>query len=133
MVTVLSAIWNDSVVPPEWSTYLLEKLTVVAPALNYLIPAGDPLIHIGHKNGFFQDLAGRWVDNDVGVVWGDPALPVRPYALAMFFQNVPYPQGPSVQLGQMMSRTTWEHFADREITRPDDLLWAAGIDLTGNP
>ena len=111
----LGLLWGAKFLSPEWSQYLLEKMTHVKPGLNYLIQAGVPAnaaAVVGHKNGYFQTYAGDWVDNDVGVVWStDPANPYA-YAISLYMHDLPEQFGPEIFTGQRLSSLAWNWFDD---------------------
>ena len=64
----LKALWDGRVLNPFWRDYMLQKMTLVKPGLNYLIAAGAGAgATVSHKNGFLYEEG--WADNDIGIVW----------------------------------------------------------------
>ncbi len=100
-----AGLWRGEVLDGEHTAVLLDKLTLVKPGLNHLIPRGIPAgadARVGHKNGFFRDPIDRYVDNDVGLVWQGDAPGGRAYAIALLFQGVPEPYSETVWLAQRL-------------------------------
>ena len=96
---------------PFWRDYLLYKMTLVKPGLNYLIPVGtsDGAI-TSHKNGFlFQE---GWADNDIGIVWYDRGGERYGYAISFFTENVPGKYD-DIPLGQEISSLAYQWFVSR--------------------
>jgi hypothetical protein len=107
----LRAIWDGRVLTPGWRDYLLHKMTLVKPGLNYLIPAGTgPGARSSHKNGFL--FAEGWADNDIGIVWFERGGQRFGYAISFFTQHVPR-QYADIPLGQQVSRLAWQWFTAR--------------------
>lgn len=112
---LIAGLWNHAVLPPDWSQYLITRMTQVKPGLNYLIPAGvpkDATAMAAHKNGYLQDNTGTWVENDIGVVWStDPAKPYA-YAISMYIHDMAEEFGPELFTGQRISSLAWHWFED---------------------
>ena len=107
----LRALWDGRVLAPFWRDYLLYKMTLVKPGLNYLIPVGtsDGAI-TSHKNGFlFQE---GWADNDIGIVWYERGGERYGYAISFFTENVPGKYD-DIPLGQEISSLTYQWFVSR--------------------
>jgi beta-lactamase class A len=107
----LTALYEARIVEPAWRDYLLNKMTVVKPGLQYLIPAGVGDGVVSHKNGFFADPSG-WVDNDAGVVIFDRGGNRYAYAISFFTEDVTYKYA-DIPLGQTVSRLVWQYFSNR--------------------
>ena len=105
---VLAALWNQQILTPEWTDYLLEKLIGVKPGLQYLIPAGVGEAVVSHKNGFVWTALG-WIDNDLGVVSFQAGGQTYAYAISYFASWVPEEYG-DIALGQRISSLAWSYF-----------------------
>ncbi len=107
----LQALWGDRVLNPWWRDYLLYKMTLVKPGLNYLIPIGTSEgAVVSHKNGFlFQE---GWADNDIGIVWYERAGERYGYAISFFTENVPGKYD-DIPLGQQISSLAYQWFVSR--------------------
>jgi hypothetical protein len=108
MNRALTLFYQGQIVVPYWRDYLLAKLRVVKPGLNYLIPAGVSGGLVAHKNGFFSGSMG-WIDNDAGIVEFDVGGVRRAYAISFFTQQS-LGKYADIPLGQTVSRLTWEYF-----------------------
>ncbi len=107
----LEALWGDRVLNPGWRDYLLRKMTLVKPGLNYLIPAGVSAgATVSHKNGFLY--SEGWADNDVGIVWYQRGGQRYGYAISFFTQNVPRKYD-DIPLGQQISSLAYRWFVGR--------------------
>lgn len=107
----LQAIWSGRVLNASWRDYLLYKMTLVKPGLNYLIPAGasaDAIV--SHKNGFlFQE---GWADNDIGIVWYERGGERYGYAISFFTENVAGKYD-DIPMGQQVSSLAFQWFVSR--------------------
>lgn len=107
----LQALWDGRVLNPGWRDYLLDKMTLVKPGLNYLIPAGTSAgAVVSHKNGFLYQEG--WADNDVGIVWYDRGGQRYGYAISFFTENVPGKYD-DIPLGQRISSLAYQWFVSR--------------------
>jgi beta-lactamase class A len=107
----LQALWGDRVLNPGWRDYLLQKMTLVKPGLNYLIPAGTSAgATVSHKNGFLW--SEGWADNDIGIVWYERAGQRYGYAISFFTENVPGKYD-DIPLGQRISSLAYQWFVNR--------------------
>ena len=107
----LKALWDGNALTPPWRDYLLRKMMLVKPGLNYLIPAGvRGGAKVSHKNGFLY--AEGWADNDVGIVWFERNGERFGYAISFFTQNVRYKYA-DIPLGQRVSSLAFQWFANR--------------------
>jgi hypothetical protein len=107
----LKALWDGLVLAPGWRDYLLQKMTLVKPGLNYLIPAGVGYgATVSHKNGFLY--AEGWADNDIGIVWFQRGGQRYGYAISFFTQNVRYKYD-DIPLGQQISSLAYQWFVGR--------------------
>jgi hypothetical protein len=106
----LAMLYRGELLNPEWTAYLLDKMSRVKPGLNHLIPAGvsDPAAVVSHKNGYI-DYVPYYVDNDVGIVSFRRGERQYAYALTFWSQDNPWVLS-DVTLGQTVSRLVWEHF-----------------------
>lgn len=107
----LQALWDGRVLAPFWRDYLLYKMTLVKPGLNYLIPVGtsDGAI-VSHKNGFLYEEG--WADNDIGIVWYERGGERYGYAISFFTENVPGKYD-DIPLGQEISSLAYQWFVGR--------------------
>lgn len=107
----LKALWDGRVLSPGWRDYMLQKMTLVKPGLNYLIPAGTSAgATSSHKNGFLY--AEGWADNDIGIVWYERGGQRYAYAISFFTQNVPTKYA-DIPLGQNISSLAYQWFVGR--------------------
>jgi beta-lactamase class A len=111
MNRALTNFYGGGIVSPAWRDYLIEKLTVVKPGLQYLIPAGVGAATVAHKNGFFA-LPSGWIDNDAGIVLFESGGRQYAYAVSFFTQDVPTKYA-DIPLGQTVSRLVWQYFRSR--------------------
>ena len=107
----LTMLYRGELLSPEWTAYLIDKMSRVKPGLNHLIPAGvgDPAAVVSHKNGYI-DYVPYYVDNDVGIVTFRRGDRQYAYALTFWSQDNPWVLS-DVTLGQTVSRLVWEHFS----------------------
>lgn len=107
----LQALWGDRVLSPSWRDYFLQKMTLVKPGLNYLIPAGvSGGATVSHKNGFLWE--SGWTDNDIGIVWYVRGGQRYGYAISFFTQFVPVKYD-DIPLGQKISSLAFQWFVNR--------------------
>ena len=107
----LEALWSGRVLDPGWRDYLLYKMTLVKPGLNYLIPIGASAdATVSHKNGFLYQEG--WADNDIGIVWFQRGGERYGYAISFFTENVPGKYD-DIPLGQDISSLTFQWFVSR--------------------
>ncbi len=107
----LRALWDGRVLEPGWRDYFLQKMTLVKPGLNYLIPAGvGSGATVSHKNGFLY--SEGWADNDIGIVWFQRGDERYGYAISFFTQFVPTKYG-DIALGQRVSSLAWQWLVSR--------------------
>jgi hypothetical protein len=107
----LRAIWDGRLLTPGWRDYLLRKMTLVKPGLNYLLPAGVGYgATVSHKNGFLW--AEGWADNDIGIVWFERGGQRYGYALSFFTEGVPTKYA-DIPMGQRVSSLAWQWFVGR--------------------
>ncbi|HYM14907.1 MAG TPA: serine hydrolase [Dehalococcoidia bacterium] len=107
----LEALWDGRVLLPGWRDYFLQKMTLVKPGLNYLIPSGVGAdATVSHKNGFLY--SEGWADNDVGIVWYDRGGERYGYAISFFTQDVSSKYA-DIPMGQRISSLAWQWFVGR--------------------
>lgn len=107
----LQALWDGRALTPGWRDYLLGKMTLVKPGLNYLIPAGVGYgATVSHKNGFLY--SEGWADNDIGIVWFDRGGQRYGYAISFFTEGVASKYA-DIPMGQQVSSLAWQWFAGR--------------------
>lgn len=107
----LLALWDGRALSPGWRDYMLQKMTLVKPGLNYLIPAGVGYgATVSHKNGFLY--AEGWADNDIGIVWFQRGGQRYGYAISFFTQHVAGKYD-DIPLGQQVSALAWQWFTAR--------------------
>lgn len=107
----LQALWDGRVLSPGWRDYMLRKMTLVKPGLNYLIPAGTSAgATVSHKNGFLY--AEGWADNDIGIVWFERGGQRYGYAISFFTQFVPSKYA-DIPMGQQVSSLAYQWFVGR--------------------
>jgi hypothetical protein len=107
----LRALWDGRILSPGWRDYMLRKMTLVKPGLNYLIPAGASSgAIVSHKNGFLY--SEGWADNDIGIVWYERGGQRYGYAISFFTQYVPYKYA-DIPMGQTVSSLAYQWFVGR--------------------
>jgi hypothetical protein len=107
----LKALWDGRVLNPFWRDYMLQKMTLVKPGLNYRIAAGAGAgATVSHKNGFLYEEG--WADNDVGIVWFDRGGERYGYAISFFTENVPGKYD-DIPLGQEIASRAYQWFVSR--------------------
>ena len=107
----LAALWGGRVLAPFWRDYMLYKMTLVKPGLNYLIPIGTSAgATVSHKNGFLYQEG--WADNDIGIVWYERGGERYGYAISFFSENVPGKYD-DIPLGQQISSLAYAWFVSR--------------------
>jgi hypothetical protein len=106
----LKTLWDGGVVSPAWRDYLLQKMTLVKPGLQYIIGSAGYGATRSHKNGFLYE-AG-WSDNDIGIVWFDRGGKRYGYAISFYSQ---YMRGKydAIPLGQNVVAMAYDWFAGR--------------------
>lgn len=105
----LKALYAGELLSPEGTADLLDRLTNVKAGLNYLVAFIPGEAKVSHKNGFFPEPGGTWVDNDVGIVRVEREGVSYAYAVA-FFSDTVVGKYNDVPLGQEISRLAWEYF-----------------------
>lgn len=107
----LQGLWDGRVLNAWWRDYLLYKMTLVKPGLNYLIPAGTSAgAVVSHKNGFLYEEG--WADNDIGIVWYERDGERYGYAISFFTENV-LGKYDDIPLGQRISALAYQWFVTR--------------------
>jgi beta-lactamase class A len=110
LAKALQALYHGELLSPAGTLDLLERLTQVKPGLNYLVAYIPGEGTVSHKNGFFPDSDGTWVDNDVGIVRVEREGRSYAYAVAFFSDSVVGKYN-DIALGQEISRLAYEYFA----------------------
>src|SRR6185295_8773654 len=107
----LQALWGDRLLNAWWRDYMLYKMTLVKPGLNYLIPIGtsDGAI-VSHKNGFLY--SEGWADNDIGIVWYERGGQRYGYAISFFTEDVAHKYD-DIPMGQQVSSLAYQWFVSR--------------------
>jgi hypothetical protein len=107
----LTKLYRGELLSPQWTLYLIEKMSHVKPGLNFLIPSGvgDANALVAHKNGYI-DYVPYYVDNDVGLVIFNRDGKQYGYVLTFWSQDNPWVLS-DIPLGQTVSRLVWEHFS----------------------
>jgi hypothetical protein len=82
----LEALWNGQVVSDGWRDYMLQKMTLVKPGLQYIIGSSGGGAVRSHKNGFLWEQG--WADNDIGIVWFNRGGQRYGYAISFYSQNL---------------------------------------------
>ena len=107
----LAALWDGRVLAPFWRDYMLYKMTLVKPGLNYLIPVGVSAgATASHKNGFLYQEG--WADDDIGIVWYERGGERYGYAISFFTENVAHKYD-DIPLGQQISSLAYGWFVSR--------------------
>ena len=107
----LRALWDGLLLDPWWRDYMLYKMTLVKPGLNYLIAAGAGYgATVSHKNGFLWE--GGWADNDVGIVWYERGGQRYGYAISFFTEGVRNKYD-DIPMGQTVASQAYQWFVNR--------------------
>jgi hypothetical protein len=106
----LKALWDGQVVAPGWRDYLLQKMTLVKPGLQYIIGSAGYEATQSHKNGFLWEQG--WADNDIGIVWYQRGAQRYGYAISFFSQ---YLKGKydAIPLAQQLAAQAYDWFVSR--------------------
>lgn len=106
----LRALWDGQVVSPVWRDYLLQKMTLVKPGLQYIIGSAGYDAVRSHKNGFLYEQG--WSDNDIGIVWFERGGQRYGYAISFYSQ---YLRGKydAIPLAQEIAAQAYEWFVSR--------------------
>jgi hypothetical protein len=108
----LGALWRNEVLDPEWTAYLLTKLTRVSPGLQYLVgSSGGARTDVSHKNGYYWTPEG-WTDNDVGVVRFSIGGTEHAYAVSYYAAHL-HDELDDAGFAQRLMGTIWNYFARR--------------------
>lgn len=106
----LRALWDGQVVNPQWRDYLLQKMTLVKPGLQYIIgSAGYDAIQ-SHKNGFLYEQG--WADNDIGIVWFIRGGQRYGYAISFYSQYLPA-KYTAIPVAQQIAAYAYNWFVSR--------------------
>jgi hypothetical protein len=106
----LRALWDGQVVSPVWRDYLLQKMTLVKPGLQYIIGSAGYDATRSHKNGFLYEQG--WSDNDIGIVWFERGGQRYGYAISFYSQ---YLRGKydAIPLAQEIASQAYDWFVSR--------------------
>jgi beta-lactamase class A len=106
----LTMLYRGEVLNPEWTAYLIDKMSRVKPGLNHLIPSGvtDKTAIVSHKNGYI-DYTPYIVDNDIGIVAFQRGDQHYGYVLTFWSQDNPWVLS-DAPLGQNVSKLVWDYF-----------------------
>ena len=112
MNRLLSALWRGEILTPEWTEYLLDRLTGVSPGLQYLIGAsGGGRAVVSHKNGYYWTPNGH-TDNDTGIVRFSVGGVEHAYAVSYYAAQLKA-EFADIVIGQRLMRLVWNYFQDR--------------------
>jgi hypothetical protein len=112
MNRVLSALWHNQILSPEWTAYLLERMTRVSPGLQYLVgSSGGGLAVVSHKNGYFWTPNG-YTDNDVGIVRFKVGGTEHAYAVSYYASNL-RGELADAAFAQRLMGVIWNYFQQR--------------------
>jgi hypothetical protein len=106
----LLAFFRGELLSQGGTADLLARLTNVKAGLNYLVAYIPGEGTVSHKNGFFPQPEGTWVDNDVGIVRVERDGVSYAYAVSFFSDSVVGKYN-DIALGQEISRLAYEYFA----------------------
>lgn len=106
----LRTLWDGGVVSPQWRDYLLQKMTLVKPGLQYIIGSAGYGATRSHKNGFLYEQG--WADDDIGIVWFERGGKRYGYAISFYSQ---YLRGKydAIPLAQNVAAIAYDWFAAR--------------------
>jgi Beta-lactamase enzyme family len=109
MNRVLGALWRNEILSPEWTSYLLERMTRVSGALQYILGtfAGSGNV-VSHKNGYTWTPAGH-TDGDVGLVRFTVADTEHAYAVSYYADQLDDEFG-DIGIAQRVMRITRDYF-----------------------
>jgi hypothetical protein len=106
----LAALYAGEILDGEGTADILDRLVNVKPGLNYLTAYVPWPARVSHKNGFFPNTDGTWVDNDVGIVRVQDGETSYAYAVSFFSDSV-VGKYADIALGQQISQMAYEYFA----------------------
>jgi beta-lactamase class A len=106
----LRELWDGHVLGPYWRDYMLQKMTLVKPGLQYIIGSAGYGATRSHKNGFLWEQG--WSDNDIGIVWFERGGQRYGYAISFYSQ---YLRGKwdAIPLGQRVAALAYDWFVGR--------------------
>ena len=112
MNRLLAALWRGEILTPEWTEYLLDRLTGVSSGLQYLIGAsGGGSAVVSHKNGYYWTPNGH-TDNDAGIVRFYVGGVEHAYAVSYYAAHLKA-EFADIVIGQKLMRLVWNYFQDR--------------------
>lgn len=80
----LKSLWDGQLLDARWRDYMLQKMTLVKPGLQYIIGSAGYGAVRSHKNGFLWEQG--WSDNDIGIVWFERNGQRYGYAISFYSQ-----------------------------------------------
>jgi beta-lactamase class A len=112
MNRLLGALWRNEILSPEWTDYLLDRMTRVSPGLQYLV--GYARLNgavVSHKNGYSWSPRG-YSDNDAGIVRFSSGGSTHAYAVSYYADQLRRELG-DVAVAQRLMRIIWNYFQER--------------------
>jgi len=106
-------LYRGQLFNPQWTAYTLQKLTEIAPYLQYILPGRLPAgATVIHKIGYYVEDDG-WVNNDAGIVtFSGTDGTQKAYAITYFSQ-----QGESesqgYSFGAKLSLMVWDYMSPK--------------------
>jgi Beta-lactamase enzyme family len=112
MNRVLGALWRDDILSPEWTSYLMNRMTRVSPGLQYILgsSAGFSTV-VSHKNGYYWTPEGH-TDSDVGIVRFTVAETEYAYAVSYYAAHLD-DEFDDIGVAQRLMRVARDYFDEK--------------------
>jgi hypothetical protein len=113
MNQVLGALWRNEILSPEWTSYLLERMTRVSSGLQFILGtlAGSGNV-VSHKNGYTWSPESRHTDGDVGLVRFTVGDTEHAYAVSYYASQLSSELG-DIGIAQRLMRIIRDYFNQR--------------------
>jgi len=110
MNRLLGALWRNEILSPEWTSYLLERMTRVSSGLQFILGtfAGSGTV-VSHKNGYTWSPESRHTDGDVGLVRFTVGDTEHAYAVSYYASQLSDELG-DIAIAQRLMRITRDYF-----------------------
>ena len=110
MNQLLGKLWRNEILSPEWTSYLLERMTRVSSGLQFILGtfAGSGNV-VSHKNGYTWSPESRHTDGDVGLVRFTVGDTEYAYAVSYYASQLDDELG-DIGIAQRLMRITRDYF-----------------------
>jgi Beta-lactamase enzyme family len=110
MNRLLGALWRNEILSPEWTSYLLERMTRVSSGLQFILGTfGGSGTVVSHKNGYTWSPESRHTDGDVGLVRFTVGDTEYAYAVSYYASQLDDELG-DIGIAQRLMRITRDYF-----------------------